>query len=59
MDAGSVECTSCEFFLRLFRNYVYHFIFQKLITGPVGIKDGGRVENFSKIDELKGRLFGT
>ena len=62
LSSVSVECTSCDSFLRLFRNYpYYHFIFQKLINGGggVGIRAGG-LENFSKINKRGGgRLFGT
>ena len=55
----SVECTSYDSFLRLFRNYVYcHFIFLKINKRGVGITAGG-LENFSKINMRGGRLFGT
>ena len=30
-----------RFFLAFIRNYAYHFIFQKLIKGGVGIRAGG------------------
>ena len=33
--------------------------FQKLIKGGVGIRAGGGLENFSKINKRGGRLFGT
>ena len=42
LSSVSVECTSCDSFLRLFRNYVYyHFIFPKINKGGVGIRAGG------------------
>ena len=51
LSSVSVECTSCESFLRLFRNYVYyHFIFPKINKRGVGIRAGG-LENFSKINK--------
>ena len=45
--SGSVEFTSWDFFLRLFRNYVcHHFIF------PIfNQRRGGGLENFSKISK--------
>ena len=48
----SVQCTSCDSFLRLFRNYVYyHFIFPKINKrGGVGIR-AGWLEIFSKINK--------
>ena len=61
LSSVSVECTSCDSFLRLFRNYVFTIIsfFQKLIKGGVGIRAGG-LENFSKINKRGGgRLFGA
>ena len=33
--------------------------FQKLIKGGVVIRAGGGLENFSKINKRRGRLFGT
>ena len=63
LSSVSVECTSCDSFLRLFRNYVYyHFIFPKINKRGVGIRagGGGGLENFSKINKQGGgRLFGT
>ena len=44
MNSDSVECTSGDFFLRLFGNYVYHqFHFPNINKrgGEVGIKAGG------------------
>ena len=42
LSSVSVECTSCDSFLRLFRNYVYyHFIFPKINKRGVGIRAGG------------------
>ena len=60
LSSVSVECTSCDSFLRLFRNYVsYHFIFPKINKRGVGIRAGG-LEKFSKINKRGGgRLFGT
>ena len=47
---GSVECTSCYFFLLLFRNYVYHHvIFQKINKG--GWNKSGGVGKFFKINK--------
>ena len=41
LNSSSVVCISWDFFLRLFRNYVYyHFIFPK-INGGNGMKAGG------------------
>ena len=56
-----VECTSCDSFLRLFRNYVYyHFTFPKINKRGVGITaGGGGVGKFSKINKRGGQLFGT
>ena len=54
LSSVSVECTSCDSFLRLFRNYVYyHFIFPKINKRGVGIRAGG-LENFSKINNRGG-----
>ena len=54
LSSVSVECTSCDSFLRLFRNYVYyHFIFPKINKRGVGIRAGG-LENFSKINKRGG-----
>ena len=59
LSSVSVECTSCDSFLRLFRNYVYyHFIFPKINKRGGWNKSGG-LENFSKINKRGGRLFGT
>ena len=59
LSSVSVECTTCDSFLRLFRNYVYyHFIFPKINKRGVGIR-AGELENFSKINKRGGRLFGT
>ena len=54
LSSVSVECTSFDSFLRLFRNYVnYHFIFPKNNKrGRVGIRGG--LENFSKINKRGG-----
>ena len=42
LSSVSVERTSCDSFLRLFRNYVYyHFIFPKINERGVGIRAGG------------------
>ena len=42
LSSVSVECTSCDSLLHLFRNYVYHhFIFPKINKGGVGIRVGG------------------
>ena len=61
LSSVSVECTTCDSFLGLFRNYVYyHFIFPKINKRGVGIRAGGGLENFSKINKRGGgRLFGT
>ena len=54
LSSVSVECPSCDSFLRLFRNYVYyHFIFPKINKRGVGIRAGG-LENFSKINKRGG-----
>ena len=60
LNSGSVKCTFWDFFLRLFRNYVYHhFIFPKINKRGVVIREG-ELENFRKINKLEaGRLFGT
>ena len=51
LSSVSVECSSCDSFLRLFRNYVTIIsFFQKLIKGGVGIRAGG-LESFSKINK--------
>ena len=56
LSSVSVECTSCDSFLRLFRNYVYyHFIFPKINKRGVGIRAGG-LENFSKINKRGGTI---
>ena len=53
MKSGSVECTSRDFFLRLFRNYVYyHFIFPKINKG--GLEKSRGLENCSKINKPGG-----
>ena len=45
---------SRDFFLRLFRNYVYYrFTFPKINKRGVGIRAGG-LENFSKINKQGG-----
>ena len=50
LSSVSVECTSCESFLRLFRNYVYyHFIFPKINKRGVGIRAGGGWKIFQKL----------
>ena len=60
LSSVSVECTSCDSFLRLFRNYVYYnFIFPKINKRGGWNKSGGGLENFSKINKRGGRLFGT
>ena len=42
LSSVSVECTSCDCFLRLFRNYVYyHFIFPKIDKRGGWNKSGG------------------
>ena len=54
LSSVSVECTSCDSFLRLCRNYVYyHFIFPKISKRGVGIISSGEggLENFSKINK--------
>ena len=59
LSSDSVDCTSCDSFLRLFRNYVYyHFIFPKISKGGWN-ESGEGLENFSKICKRGGRLFGT
>ena len=56
LKSVSVECTSCDSFLRLFRNYVYyHFIFPKINKRGVGKRARG-LENFSKIDKRGGTI---
>ena len=56
LSSVSVECTTCDSFLRLFRNYVYyHFIFPKIDKRWVGIRAGG-LDNFSKINERGGTI---
>ena len=57
LSSGCVECTSSDFFLRLFRNYAYYnFIFPKTNKGGgVGIRAGG-LENFSKINKRGGTI---
>ena len=61
LSSVSVECISCDSFLRLFRNYVYyHFIFPKINKRGGGWNKSGGLENFSKINKRGGgRLFGT
>ena len=55
LSSVSVECTSCESFLRLFRNYVYYnFIFPKINKSGGWNKSGGGLENFSKINKRGG-----
>ena len=50
LSSVSVESTSCDSFLRLFRNYVYyHFIFPKIDKRGVGIRAGGGWKNFQKL----------
>ena len=50
LSSVSVECTSCESFLRLFRNYVYyHFIFPKINKRGDGIRAGARWKFFYKL----------
>ena len=42
LSSVSVECTSCDSFLRLFRNYVYYqFIFPKINKRGRWNKSGG------------------
>ena len=54
LSSGSVECSSCDSFLRLFRIYVYyHFIFPKINKRGVEIR-AGDLENFSKINKRGG-----
>ena len=54
LSSVSVECTFCDSFLRLFRNYVYyHFILPKIDKRGVGIRAGG-LKNFSKINKRGG-----
>ena len=56
LSSVSVECTSCDSFLRLFRNYVYyHFIFPKISKRGGWNKSGG-LENFSKINKRGGTI---
>ena len=56
----SVECTSCDSFLRLFRNYVYyHFIFPKLNKRGARIRAGDWKIFQKLISRGGGRLFGT
>ena len=44
LNSGCVECTSYEFFLRLFRNYVYyHFISSKINKRGGGNKRGWKI----------------
>ena len=61
LSSGSVECTSGDFFLPLFRNYVYyHFIFPKINKRGAGIRAGGRGwKIFQKLISGGGLLFGT
>ena len=55
LSSVSVECTSCDSFLRLFRNYVYyHFIFPKINKRGWNKSGGGGLENFSKINKRGG-----
>ena len=61
LSSVSVERTSCDSFLRLFRNYVnYHFIFPKINKGGggVGIRAGGW-KIFQNLISGGRRLFGT
>ena len=52
LNSGSVECTSLDFFLRLFRNYVYyHFICPKIIKRE---QSGVGLGKFFKIDKRGG-----
>ena len=55
LSSVSVECTSCDSFVHLFRNYVYYpFLFPKIDKrGGVLIRAGG-LENFSKINKREG-----
>ena len=54
VSVEGVECTTCDSFLRLFRNYVYyHFIFPKINKRGGWNKSGG-LENFSKINKRGG-----
>ena len=56
LNSGSAECTSSDFFLRLFRNYVYcHFIYPK-INKRGGWNESGGLENFSKIYKRGGTI---
>ena len=60
LSSVSVECTTCDSFLRLFRNYVYyHFIFPKINKRGAGIKEGRGWKIFQKLISGEGRLFGT
>ena len=50
LSSVSVECTSCDSFLRLFRNYVYyHFIFPKINKKGGWNKSGGGWKIFQKL----------
>ena len=54
LSSVSVECISCDSFLRLFRNYVYyHFIFPK-INKKGGWNKSGGVGKFFKINKRGG-----
>ena len=49
LNSGFVECISLDYFLRLFRNYVYyHFIFPKINKRGVGIRGGWKIFQKSK-----------
>ena len=50
LSSVSVECTTCDSFLLLFRNYVYyHFIFPKINKRGGWNKSGGGWKIFQKL----------
>ena len=61
MNSGSVECTSWDFFLRLFRSYVYcHFIFPKMNKSGRGRKIFQKINkrgDYSVLESMQLNLF--
>ena len=72
LSSGCVECTSSDFFLRLFRNYAYYnFIFPKINkrggwnkSGGVGkffkkFISGGKIIRYSRVHLLQSSTLST